>query len=160
MAGSSDDYGELFKLMDKNGDGVVTLSEMRGMLKSLGIYKNEKELKKIYKEADRNGDGRIELDELITSIENRKKKSQMTEDDRTRKMFRMFDGNGDGFISRHELKKHMSNIGVEMSDEEVDAVMQQIDADGNCQIDYEEFKNLMSILNGDVPSEMEEPSSS
>ena len=52
-----------------------------------------------------------------------------------------------GTISIDELKALMRKVNQHLTSEEVDAIMRECDADGNRELDFEEFKQLMvSIL--------------
>ena len=52
--------------------------------------------------------------------------------------------NGDGIISAAELKQTMTDLGDELTDEEVDEMMREADIDGDGQISLEEFDTMMT----------------
>ena len=60
--------------------------------------------------------------------------------------------NGDGKLSKDEIKNgYMTYFGKNLTDEQIDDIFSQVDADGNGEIDYSEFvaatmneKNLLS----------------
>ena len=51
---------------------------------------------------------------------------------------------GNGYISRQELRQVMLNIGEKLLDAEIDYLINDIDIDGDGQINYEEFYQMMS----------------
>ena len=51
-------------------------------------------------------------------------------------MFKSLDKNQDGKLSREELIDGYRNIYGEMAEEEVDKILQRVDADGSGEIDY------------------------
>merc|ERR1711865_181550 len=57
--------------------------------------------------------------------------------------FDLFDGDGSGAIDSKELKVAMMALGFEPSDEEIDKMVKDIDADGNATIEFEEFVAMM-----------------
>ena len=57
--------------------------------------------------------------------------------------FKAFDADGDGTTSKEELKKILAKFGQTLTDAELDAVMAEVDTDGDGQIDYAEFKQAM-----------------
>ena len=56
----------------------------------------------------------------------------------------MFDSDGSGSISASELRLIMSNLGQNLSDEEIELMIREADIDGDGQIDYEEFVKMMN----------------
>ena len=51
---------------------------------------------------------------------------------------------GNGFISRQELRSVMLNLGEKLKDEEIECLIDDIDMDGDGQINYEEFYAMMT----------------
>ncbi|KAL8142077.1 hypothetical protein V2J09_015109 [Rumex salicifolius] len=57
-------------------------------------------------------------------------------------VFNKFDANGDGKISASELSSILSNLGQNVSDEEIVAMIREVDSDGDGFIDLGEFIEL------------------
>lgn len=55
----------------------------------------------------------------------------------------VFDKDGNGFISAAELRHIMTNLGEKLTDEEVDEMIREADVDGDGQINYDEFVDMM-----------------
>ena len=58
--------------------------------------------------------------------------------------FRVFDQDDDGFISADELRHVMVNLGEKYTDEKVNDMIREADADGDGQVNYEEFVTMMT----------------
>ena len=58
--------------------------------------------------------------------------------------FDLFDSNGGGTIDAEELKATLDSVGIEIEQEDIEDVMMKLDEDGNGEIDFEEFLNLMT----------------
>ena len=57
--------------------------------------------------------------------------------------FRVFDREGNGKISAKELKDVMCNFGVKLDDAEGDEMIKEAGADGDGNINYEEFVRML-----------------
>jgi calmodulin len=111
-------------------------------MKSLGQSPTEEELTRMIQSVDDNGNNEIDFQEFLILMSS--KKSISDDPDRELKdAFAVFDTDGSGLISRSELKGLLNNLGQLVSDEELDAMMGEVDKDGNGEIDFEEFKAMM-----------------
>ena len=72
-----------------------------------------------------------------------KKQGNDDPDKELKDAFAVFGADGSGTISRTELKKLMKNLGQTLSDAELHAMMDEVDTDGNGEIDFAEFKSMM-----------------
>merc|ERR1711998_714965 len=61
-----------------------------------------------------------------------------------REIFNLVDLDKGGTISKDELKQLMHTLGLRPSQEELNAMVDEIDADGNGEIDFDEFVTVMS----------------
>ena len=57
--------------------------------------------------------------------------------------YRVFDRNGDGFISKNEFKHCMMHFGEKFTDDEVEEMIAEADANNDGQIDYTEFSQMI-----------------
>ena len=55
----------------------------------------------------------------------------------------MFDLDGNGLITKEELRKGLDKLGERMSEQEIEALMEEADIDGDGNIDYAEFVELL-----------------
>ncbi|PAA48420.1 hypothetical protein BOX15_Mlig007720g2, partial [Macrostomum lignano] len=60
-----------------------------------------------------------------------------------RDAFALFDQDGDGFISRSELGHVMKTFGYRVSEQQLDAMLQFVDSDGDGLIDFPEFMTVI-----------------
>ena len=64
--------------------------------------------------------------------------------DNIRQAFTVFDQDGNGSISAIELKLVLQEKGIEMTDAEVAEAIREADTDGDGEIDYNEFFNVVT----------------
>jgi calmodulin len=113
-------------------------------MRKLGQNPSEAELIEMISTVDDNGDNEIDFPEFLILM-----KSRIGEKDPEKELrdaFRVFDTDNSGSIDRKELKRLMKKLGQALSDAELDAMMDEVDTNGDGQISFEEFKDLMVSL--------------
>ena len=142
---TADEIEELkdaFAFFDKDGDGTITIKEIGIVMKSLGFNPTEAELQDIVKCIDEDGNGQIEADEFISLMAYKFDKGDTEQC--LQESFQFFDQDGNGLISASELKNVMKKFGENLSEEEVDAMIQAADMQGDGHIEYFEFVRMMT----------------
>ena len=128
--------------------GTITTKELGVVMRSLGQTPTEAELQEMIKEVDANKDGTIDFKEFLTLMS--RKTRDADSQDELREAFKVFDKDGNGYISAAELRHVMTSLGEKLTDAEVDAMMKEADADGDGQVDYEEFVKYVIGIHGCV----------
>ncbi|XP_074589565.1 calmodulin-like protein 3 [Curcuma longa] len=59
-----------------------------------------------------------------------------------KRVFQMFDRDGDGSITKEELQESLKKLGIQTTDEELAAMIEKIDVNGDGRVDVEEFGAL------------------
>ena len=82
---------------------------------------------------------------------------QLTEDKITefKEAFEIFDKDKDGFITIKELGEIMKNLGQNPTEAELQDMINEVDIDGNGNIDFKEFLGLMARKMRNTDSEEE-----
>ena len=130
--------------------GTVTLTELKEVMKSLGQNPTDAELVEMINSVDDNGDNAIDFEEFLVLMKSRI--GERDPDKELRDAFKVFDTNGSGSISRDELKRLMTQLGQNLSEAELDAMMDEVDTDGDGEISFEEGKGSFDFSVSDVPS--------
>ena len=133
-------FKEAFNLFDKDGNGFIKTNELASVLRSLGQNHTEVELQEIISEIDSDGNGSVDFPEFFTMMANKMKENK--NNDEIHEIFKVFDKEGNGFISVAELSHVMTNLGEELTEEEVKEMIKEADVDGDGQVSYEDFKKL------------------
>lgn len=129
-----------FRLIDKNGDGRVSKEELIEIYKdSMGSIDPIRDVENVMKNVDTDGSGFIDYTEFIQATLRQdilfSKKNLET-------AFRLFDKDGSGSISAKELKETLSG-GELMADEVWREIIQEVDQNGDGEIDLKEFQALL-----------------
>ncbi|KAK2415031.1 putative calcium-binding protein CML25 [Trifolium repens] len=146
----SNQFKQVFKLIDTNGDGKISTSELSELLSCLG-YKNSiaaKEAEGMVNVLDSNGDGFVDLEEFMVVMDDKEGKfgcaSDKEQDEYLMDAFLVFDTDKNGLISAKELKRVLINLGFDhCSMGECKLMIKKVDKNGDGFVDYEEFRSMM-----------------
>ncbi|BFZ03610.1 hypothetical protein BsWGS_06649 [Bradybaena similaris] len=135
------DAQQTFNLFDKKGDGTVSTKDLGQVLKGLGLQVDAQKLKEWADEADEDASGFIRWEQFKPIFELKLKED---EDERELKeAFRVLDKNNKGVIAVEDLRWILRSLGDDLTDDEIEDMIQETDTDGSGTVDYEEFRNLM-----------------
>ena len=131
------EYKNIFEKYDSNNDGYVNSSELANIIKAIDINVTDEELLEILEEIELEVNGEINFEKFI-SVVNRRENDIDTEEELI-KAFKVFDKEGNGLINLNELKHIMLKVGNNISESEIDQMLNEADIDMDGFINYEEF---------------------
>merc|ERR1719326_1287094 len=99
------------------------------------------EFKEAFAVFDEDGSGQIEFEEFLRLMASKINEGDTVEE--MREAFLVFDRDRSGSVTASELKHVMNNFGETVTDEEVEAMIQQADEDGDGELSFEDFYHFI-----------------
>lgn len=138
-----ENLSNIFKAFDTNGDGMLSKEEIKnGYEKIFGQNMNDEQVDDIFKAVDIDNSGYIDYSEFVVATMNEK---NLFSEKKIKAAFKMFDTDNSGNISKDEVKEALQKVG-NLSEQQLDEVMGQVDENGDGEISFEEFKIIMTRL--------------
>ncbi|KAJ8011608.1 hypothetical protein DPEC_G00060020 [Dallia pectoralis] len=125
-------YQDLFDKLDTNKDGKVDVAELRAGLTAMGISFRTGAAQKIVSSGDKNKDGSLDFTEFSKYLKEHEKKLRLT--------FKSLDKNNDGCIDASEIQQSLEELGMEITREEAQTILQSMDIDGSMMVDWNEWR--------------------
>ena len=156
-----------FQMFDLDGSGSISRSELYTMLQRFGGKQDMTtvDIDSIINRADSNNDGEIDFNEFVVIMSTQidgmgdedvelrtafnmidiQVDGMRDEDVELRTAFNMIDTDSSGSVAMAELKVLLANANLLMTDDELDLIMDECDVNGDGELDFEEFKQLMTF---------------
>ena len=130
---------DAFQKIDVNGDGMLTLEELKNAINQ-NPEVHVMNIEQIFKTIDTDNSGVINYTEfLAASIDKR----IYLQEDKLRDAFKLFDEDKSGKISKSEISKVLK---FKKSGAEMTKLFEKYDLNGDGEIDFDEFLNMMKDL--------------
>ncbi|GMI89081.1 calcium-dependent protein kinase 17 [Hibiscus trionum] len=136
---------EMFKGMDTDNSGTITLEELKQGLAKQGTKLSEYEVQQLMEAADADGNGTIDYDEFITATMHM---NRMDREDHLYHAFQHFDKDNSGYITTEELDQALREYEMH-DDRDIKEIISEVDADNDGRINYDEFVTMMRKGNPD-----------
>ncbi|CAI0425355.1 unnamed protein product [Linum tenue] len=134
-----EDIKEMFKKMDTDNDGIVSIEELKVGLRNQSQLA-EPEVQLLIEAVDTNGKGTLDYSEfLAVSLH----LQRMAHDEHLRKAFSYFDKDGNGYIEPEELRDALMEDGADDCTDVANDIFQEVDTDKDGKISYDEFAAMM-----------------
>ncbi|KAK0174828.1 hypothetical protein PV327_010552 [Microctonus hyperodae] len=136
-----------FDTFDKEKKGIIKTDVVSTILGMMGIELDaNSNLEGEIAEVDIFGSGELKYEDFCTVA------SKFMEEDvdvealkvELKEAFRLYDREGNGYITTDVFREILSEIDENLTDDELDMMIDEIDADGSGTLDFEEFVEAMT----------------
>ncbi len=139
------DLRAAFTKFDKNGDGQLTHQELKEGIQSVPEIKLDvEEIEKAMNVIDSNNNGVIDYTEFIAAC---MYSQDYSEERQIKQAFMYFDKDNSGTISSDELRQCLQSEDQTLTDDEINALISEVDTNQDGMIDYKEFLEMMRSKN-------------
>lgn len=135
-----EDIKEMFRMMDTDNDGTVSLDELKSGIQKFGSHLEESEIQMLVEAVDSNGKGTLDYGEFVAVSLHLQR---MANDEHIRKAFSYFDKDGNGYIEPEELREALVEDGAADVVDVANDIFQEVDTDKDGRISYDEFAAMM-----------------
>lgn len=132
---------EAFELFDTDGSGFIEVKELKVAMRALGFEPKKEEIKKMIADVDKDGTGKISFDDFLAIMS--QKMAEKDSKEEILKAFRLFDDDETGKISFRNLKRVAKELGENLTDEELQEMIEEADRDGDGEVSQLEFLRIM-----------------
>ncbi|KAL0337077.1 UNVERIFIED_CONTAM: Calcium-dependent protein kinase [Sesamum calycinum] len=129
---------EMFKMIDVDNSGQITLEELKNGLERVGADLKDSEIVGLMQAADVDNSGTIDYGEFVAAMLHLNK---IQKEDHMYAAFSYFDKDGSGYITQDELQLACEQFGLE--NVRIDDIIREVDQDNDGRIDYNEFVAMM-----------------
>ncbi|KAJ8981985.1 hypothetical protein NQ317_013637 [Molorchus minor] len=135
-----------FDAFDVEKKGYIEADMIGTIMDMLGTHVLADELDGIISEIDEDGNGEVSFEEFA----NLAARFLVEEDEDTdaiqtelKGAFRLYDRDGNGFITIEVLREILRELDDNLTEDDLDNMVDEIDTDGSGTVDWEEFKAVM-----------------
>ncbi|KAK7076782.1 hypothetical protein SK128_022531 [Halocaridina rubra] len=134
-----------FDSFDTEQLGYITTDTVGVILKMMGIKISKMELEEIIAETDEDGSGQLEFEEFVQlSAKFLIEEDQEALKKELKEAFRIYDKEGVGYITNDILRDILREIDPTLTEDQVDCIVEEVDADGSGTMDFQEFMEMMT----------------
>ena len=139
-----------FKVFDDDDDGAIDKKELGNILRSFGQTPSEQEIEDLLKGLDGDGTNMLEFEEFVRLMQKSNRIKSMIRKKLTteqvnilKEEFLQFDDDGDCAIDKKELSNIMKSLGQDLSEDELQQLLNESDLDGTHLLEFSEFVDLL-----------------
>ncbi|XP_047112411.1 caltractin-like [Schistocerca piceifrons] len=135
------DMLEAFHLFDTKGTGKIATKELKIVLRALGFEPQKEELRKMIADVDKEGTGYLSFNDFLLFVTI--KMSETDPKDEILRAFHLFNDDETGKVSLNNLKRVANELKEDVTEQELQEMIDEADLDGDGEVNQEEFLRIM-----------------
>ncbi|PVF98239.1 putative CDC31-spindle pole body component, centrin [Serendipita vermifera] len=133
---------EAFELFDSDKDNCIDYHELKVAMRALGFDLKKAEVLKLLKDHDKTGHGLMDYEDFAKIMAEKILARDPAEE--IRRAFQLFDDDNTGKITKKNLKRVVRELNETLDDDELQAMIDEFDLDGDGEINEHEFFAIMT----------------
>ncbi|XP_074102693.1 troponin C type IIb isoform X1 [Cotesia typhae] len=134
-----------FSMFDSTKSGKIDKEKVRTILNTLSHTFDDQELELLLKQEDVDGNGVLNFDSFYRVATH----FQEDDDDEAlqkelKEAFRLYDKEGNGYIPTSSLREILAALDDQITPDQMDGMIGEIDTDGSGTVDFDEFMEMMT----------------
>ena len=132
---------EAFSLFDTENSGTIDIKELKACFRAHGFQVKKSELRALLQDIDKEDAALVTFDDFLEMVTPKMMNRDSHEE--ILKVFGLFDDDNTGVITLRNLKRVANELGENLTDEELQEMIDEADRDGDGAISQEEFYRVM-----------------
>lgn len=137
----SREISEAFDLFDADKTGTIDYHELKVAIRALGFPVKKADVRAIVREVDMSESGKIDKKQFVQILT--KKYNERDPVEEIKKAFKLFDTDGSGKISFKNMRAITQELGEDIQEDELRAMIDEFDQNDDGYIDESEFIAIM-----------------
>lgn len=133
---------EAFDLFDTDETGTIDPKELKQAMISLGFDAKNQLIYQMVADMDADGNGTIDFEEFLKLMTSRLSDKDSAED--LKKVFNLFDDEKTDFINIQNLRRVAKELGENMTDNELQEMIERADTDNDGFVSFDDFYNILT----------------
>ncbi|CAM9452269.1 unnamed protein product [Ectocarpus fasciculatus] len=138
---SMEEIKEAFSLFDTEGKGAIDIRELKAAFRALGFQVKKQEIRGMLTDVDKEGAASVSFNDFVEMVT--PKVLARDPKDEIMKIFALFDEDGTGGISFRNLKRVATELGENLTDDELQEMIDEADRDQDGVVNADEFYRVM-----------------
>jgi len=132
---------EAFQLFDVDHKGMIDVKEIKAAFRALGFQVKKQEVRQMMIDIDKLESPTVQFDEFVEMVTPKMTARDTREE--IMKVFSLFDDDNTGTITFKNLQRVARELGENLTDDELQEMVDEADRDGDNAINQDEFYRVM-----------------